>query len=215
MDNSSDKKVIEVLNKDFFPLFKVVFEENYRFRDVDSDYLLNDTPDELLRRSNSATLYIKERVDLEWAIMYTGLSFDMVAASLEIKEIKELYSYWKSVYVENPPVMFIYQNQVFKKPYVMMEQLCVSGSPIESEKYYTTEDSVKVDFFKAYVKPVGKDTALIFAEQVYYNGELLFSNDELKFMKVPTYSVSSIVDFLKGKLPIGTRYESDWESGTL
>lgn len=210
-----DQKTIEILNKDFFPLFKVEFEETYRFRDVDVDYLLDSEDHELLRKGHRAVMYVKEKYGDDWVVLYDNLSFNMIQAHLQIEEIKFDYPHWKRTYVDNPPVMFVYQNQVFKQPHVMMTQLCVAGIPIEPHKYYTDEGSVKVDFFKSYVRPVPRNTILIHAEQVYYNGELLYTREHLNSLGVQTYSVSSITDFLKSYLPLKTPYEAEMESGYL
>jgi hypothetical protein len=210
-----DQKSIEVLNLEFFPLFKVEFEETYRFREVDVDYLLDAEDHELLRKGHRAVIYIKEKYGDDWKVLYEDLSFNMIRAYLEIEEIKSNYSFWKSQFIDKPPVMFVYQNQVFKEPYVMMTQLCISGKPIEPHKYYTDEGSIKVDFFKSYVRAIPKNTVLIHAEQVYYNGELLYTREHLNSLGVETYLVSSIISFLKPNLPLKTPYEAEMESGYL
>ena len=210
-----DQKSIDVLNKEFFPMFKVVFEDTYRFRDVDSDYLLDSEPHELLRKGHKALIFIMESYGEDWKVLYDGLSFDIVEASVEIREIKEKYSYWKSIFVDQKPVMFIYQNQVFKNPYVMMDQLCVSGDPIEPQKYYTDGDGVKVNFFKSYVRPIPEGTVLIHAEQIYFNGELLYTKEELETLGIKTYLTSEMVKFIKENIPEATHYEAEMESGSL
>lgn len=210
-----DQKSIDVLNKEFFPMFKVVFEDTYRFRDVDSDYLLDSEPHELLRKGHKALIFIMESYGEDWKVLYDDLSFDIVEASVEIREIKEKYSYWKSIFVDQKPVMFIYENQVFKDPYVMMDQLCVSGDPIEPHKYYTDGDGVKVSFFKSYVRPIPEGTVLIHAEQIYFNGELLYTKEELEALNVRTYLSSEIVKFIEESIPEATHYEAEMESGSL
>jgi hypothetical protein len=210
-----DQKSIEILNKDYFPLYKVEFEDTHRFRDVDSDYLLDSEDHELLRKGHRAVIYIQEKYGDEWKVLYDDLSYDMVRASIEIEDIKFHYPMWKSQYIENPPVMFIYENQVFKQPHVMMDQFCVAGVPIEPEKYFTDEGSIKVDFFKSFVQPIPKNRALIHAEQIYFNGELLYSRRELNALGIKTYSSSSIVDFIRQNIKEATSYEAEMESGTL
>lgn len=215
MDYENDQKVIETLNKDFFPLFKIEFEETYRFRDVDVDYLLDAEPHELLRKGHRAVIYVKDSKDEDWKVLYDGLSMDLHEAALEIREIKNNLSMWRRQYIDNPPVMFVYQNQVFKQPYVMFDQLCIAGYPIEPWKYYVEDDAIKVDFFKSYVRPIPKNTVLLHAEQLYFNGELLYSTAELKELGMPLYMSSDLINFIKKAIPEATHYESDMESGTL
>ena len=215
MDYENDQKVIETLNKDFFPLFKVVFEDTYRFRDVDVEYLLDAEPHELLRKGHSAVVYVKDSKDEDWKVLYEGLSMNLHEASLEFQEIKSNLSMWRHQYIDNPPVMFVYHKQVFKQPYVMFDQLCVSGYPIEPFKYYLEEETVKVNFFKSYVKPISKGTVLIHAGQIYFDGELVYSRHELNELGIKTYMSSDMRDFIKKYIPEATHYETDMESGTL
>lgn len=215
MDYENDQKVIETLNKDFFPLFKIEFEETYRFRDVDVDYLLDAEPHELLRRGHRAVIYVKYSKDEDWKVLYEDLSMDLHKAAIQIEEIKNNLSMWRRQYIDNPPAMFVYQNQVFKQPYVMFDQLCIAGYPIEPWKYYVEEESIKVDFFRDYVRPIPKGTVLIHAEQIYFNGELVYSSHELNELGIKIYLSSDMRDFIKKAIPEATHYEADMESGTL
>ena len=210
-----DKKLIDVLNKEIYPLFKVEFEDTHYLRDVDSGIWINSDDYELVRKSHRAQAFVKNKYGDEWIILYDDLSHDMVQAYIELRKIKQMYDYWRHVFVDEPPVMFVYQNNVFKNPHVMMSQLCISGEPIEPSKYFTDEGSVKVSFFKSYVKPVAENTILVHNEQVYFNGELLYSRSELEKLGIPTYSTSKIIDYVKAFIPEATSYESDMESGAI
>lgn len=212
-----DDQVKDKLNKEYFPMFKVVFEDSYRFRDIENSWQLDDEPVDLLRTKKTAEIYIMEQVGDEWKLLYDRLSYDMVIASLEIKKIKDMYSIWKNQYVDNPPVMFIYENAVFKDIFVMFDQFAIAGAPIEPKRYYAYEDRIKVDFFKTYVRPIPKDTILIHNEQVYYNGALIYSQDHLMTNGIKSYSTSEILKFLKetNTFPEKTEYISDWEMGKL
>jgi len=216
MANETSQKVIDVLNKDIYPLFKVEFEDTHYMRDVDSDIWLDSEEHELIRKGHKAMAYVKEKYGDEWKVLYDNLSSNMVRASLELEEIKSNYSYWKSIYVDTKPVMFIYQNNVFKNSYVMMDQLCIAGEPIEPEKYYTNDGRVKVSFFgSSYVKPIPENTILIHAEQIYFNGELLYSKPELVALGVRTYSTGEILAYAKNNVLGATAYTAEWESGPI
>lgn len=215
--SEEQQKYEDYLNKEVYPLFKVEFEDTHYQRDVDSDIWLDSDMVDLVRTGRKAILYVKRKYGMDWEILYDGLSKDLVEASVQIREIKEQYQHWVWSYIDKPPVMFVYQNQVFKQPYVMFDQLCIAGIPIEPEKYYTDEGSVKVSFFKSYVRPIPENTILIHAEQVYYNGELLYSRSELRLLNVKTYSTTEILNHIRlnNSIPKGTPYEADWESGQL
>lgn len=208
------EKSIEVLNKEVFPLFKVVFEESFRFRDVDSEIWLDSEEHELIRRGHKSVLYVKEKYGDDWVVVYDRLSNDLIEAHIQIEKIKQSYSYWKSVFVKNEPIMFVYQNQVFKNPYVMFNQLCISGQPIEPEKYYVDDRSIKVDFFKSYVQPISKDEVLLHAEQLYLNGELIFTKEQLKKYKPYGFN-KEIKKLVIDNYPDAKTYRSDWESGSI
>ena len=119
---------------------------------------------------------------------------------------------WRRQYIDNPPVMFVYENQVFKQPYVMFDQLCIAGYPIEPWKYYVEDGTIKD--FKSYVKTNIKWYCYMLNRALY--GELLvYSTAELKELCVSSYMSSDLINFIKKAIPEATHYECDMESGTL
>lgn len=184
------EKSINLLNKEIFPLFKIVLEDIYRFREVDSDIWFDAEEHELIRSGFKGTLYVKESYGDNWQVVCDSLPANLVETQLMIEKIKERYSYWKDVFVVKEPVMFVFENQVFKNPHVLFNQLCITGEPIEPEKYYCEEGRIKVNFLNDYVLPIHKDEVLMHGEQIYLNGELIYNREQLKELKPASFNRS-------------------------
>lgn len=194
------KESIKLLNKEYFPLFKIVIEESYRIRD------------------NKSSLYVKDEYGDPWKKIYS-LPSSINAAHFMVENIKNNYGYWKSVYIKNPPVMFVYHNQVFSNPHVMFDQLCIAGNPIEPDKYYIEDGRIKVDFYQSYVQPVPKDEVLVHAGQLYLNGKLILSKEKAIEYKLDKHIYYGISDELKKAIlimyPEAKTYRSGFEWGYI
>jgi hypothetical protein len=116
--------------------------------------------------------------------------------------------------------MFTYQNQVFANPYVMMDQLCIAGDPIEPAKYYCEEGRVKVDFSESYVFPYKFNELLIFNGQIYMNGMLLatkefLAKEGIKYYQLENMFPREVQDWVECKFPEATCYSGHMCSGSL
>lgn len=209
------KESIQILNKEVFPLFKVEIEDTVRVRDVDVEWLLDAEEHELIRKGHKSVLYVKEKYGDDWKVVYNDLPGNLISAHVEIEEIKQHYNYWKSIFVNNKPAMFIYENQVFKNPYVIFDQLCICGEPIEPEKYYTEEGQIKVNFFKSYVRSISENKVLLHARQLYLNGKIIFDEEQLKEYKHNLYFSDELKKVIIENYPEVIGYESDFESGSF
>jgi hypothetical protein len=218
MNRDFSEKELEVLST-MFPMWKVVIEDTYRYRDVDSGIWVNSEPHELLRTGNKSVLYVKDNVNEDWKELYR-IPSDLARAHVKVEEIKSHYNYWKNVFLNKDLVMFEYENQVFKDPYVMFNQLCISGTPIEPEKYYCEEGYVKVDFSESYVFGYERDELLMKNGQLYMNGELLYSREDLEKEEIKYYQLESMFgkearDWVHENIPEAKRFSSWGASGKI
>lgn len=214
------KEELKVLNQ-IYPLFKVEIEDTWRYRDVDSEIWIDSTPDELIRKGSKAVLYVKNSpLDSEWSVLYPSLPSDLVYAKVKIDHIKENYRYWSSNFLDPDLVMFTYQNQVFKNPYVMFDQLCVSGDPVEPEKYYCDGERVKVDFSEDYVFTFRKNELLVFNGQMFLNGELVATVKDIQESGIPYHRFEMMFgndacSWVKNRFPEATQFNSWTASGPI
>lgn len=211
-------KTIEVINKEIYPLFKVVLEETFRFRDVDSEIWLDSEEHELVRSGNNNRIYVKDKYGDDWLLLFEGLSSDPLTMATQIRKIKDRYDMLKWQYFDNPPVMFTYHNQVFKVSGVYFGGLRIAGKPIEPEKYYIEDnDSIVLDLVKSdYIFPHKKNTILFHAGNAYLNGELIETKATLKELGHVGYTLKdTLLNALATKYPEADAYESWMEAGPL
>ena len=213
------KEELEALAK-MFPMWKIEMEDTYRYRDIDCDYQLDMEPHELLRTGHISKLSVKDNVNEEYREIYR-LPHNIFEAGVKFNQIKENYDYWTSTFVKNKPVMFTYENQVFKNPYVMFDQLCISGKPIEPDRYFTKDgEGPKVDFSESYVFTYPENELLILNGKGYMNGEIVITPKELKDADIAYHRLSNmfpkeVQDWVEAKLPAARSYSGHMCSGGL
>lgn len=222
MSKQFSEKELKVLST-MFPMWKIEMEDTYRYRDVDSDIWVGSDPADLLRTGFKSVLYIKENIDQDW-VKLPGLPKDLVAASLRLQHIKESYSHWKSCFVTGDPVMFSYENQMFRLKYVWFNEFCIYGEPIEPDKYYCEDGGIKIDFSvdNAFVFTYSRDEMVYDSGQVYMNGELLLSRKDLRELQ-RTKGIEvhwwdnfwnlKLLDYIKKHWPQAKRYNGWLSSG--
>jgi len=103
--------------------------------------------------------------------------------------ISNAYTTWLKLmeaYLPSPEALkkivgFEWHDLVFNQVYVMQDQLCISGYSADGKYHndYEGDDSVKVDYFEDYVSFQEKDIAYIVGDDIWVNGEVLMTVQEL------------------------------------
>lgn len=209
-----EEKTKGLLNAKYFPMFKFEHGDNYYFRDVDSEHLVGSEELDLLRITKFSSILIKETVDSEWKKLDVSLGGDILEAIVSFRKIRENYKMWRAEYIEKELIMFKYQDVMFKNPYVIFDQLAVAGDPIERDKFY--EDRVKVDFLNSYVFTYEKGTLVSHQGQLYLDGVLIYSRQDLINLNLKVDSFNKEIEiFVKDNIPNAKRYAFPWEYGGI
>ena len=214
------KEELKIFDK-MFPMYKMVFEDTYRYRDIDVEYLIDAEPHELLRTGSSNILYIKKSINQkDWDEIYR-LPNNLMLAQLKINRIKEIYDYQIESLNNKEYCMVEYENQMFKLTHWIPSQLHYVAEPIEPEKYYCEEGDIKVDLTEGYHFFYEHNTIVLRNNQAYINGELIISKCEFGKNGIPEYYKLEmmydleVINWVKEKYPSVTSFDSIGASGGI
>lgn len=197
-----------------FPLWRVDFSEYVYGKDSGNFW---DDPENDIRKKGSIEYYSKSDVDSPWKYEYEELfgSYDyaMHKAPLTLQRLREILP------PKEDTVMFEYHNQMFKFEHWFDNQKCVCGEAIDDYyDEYEDDNTVKVDVVQSYVFFYEKDRLVIKNGNLYMNGKMLISrNDLFEKYGISKYQVemmypNHVKDTIKELFPQAKSYWS-WCAG--
>lgn len=152
---------------DNYPFWKVVYEEALRGSVKFMEY----------------RIYCKPREDVGYVQVYETDS--LPKAQLALNRLKEIYlpTIRNFLLLENEPIMFEVEDQMYELDMILPAQGCVVGKYIKGNVIYgeiQEEGYAKFDYVNSYIQFYYKGDAVVKGTQLYLNGELLCNFVELE-----------------------------------